>query len=294
MDRSEAQRLLDERSRLRAAREFEAADRLRGELQRGGWEVEDSAAGSTLKEAPVSAAVEAGAPPEPRAVTLLTLVHGWPEDVARWAASVERHQPASNWEALVVDNSGDPDVRANLRDLAARDRFRLLVLEPAAGWADAANRGLESAAGGVVVLFDPGTELEGPIDALFATLDDDRVAVAGPFGVRAEHSLHHFHDAAAQPVHAIEGYCLALRRDEALAAGGFDRKFRFYRIADFELCFRLRAEGGREARVVGVPVRKHMHRLWEATEPAERDRLSKRNFYRLLDRWRDRPDLYQE
>jgi len=36
---------------------------------------------------------------------------------------------------------------------------------------------------------------------------------------------------------------------------------------------------------------KHEHRLWEATEPAERDRLSRRNLYRFLDRWRDRTDL---
>jgi GT2 family glycosyltransferase len=222
-------------------------------------------------------------------------VHGWPQDVSRWAASIDRHSPAVDWEALLVDNSGDPDVRAHLREVAERDRFRLVVLDPATGWADAANRGLEAAAGEIVVLFDPGTELEGPIDPLVAAFDDLQVAVAGPFGVRAEHSLHHFHDAEpGGPIHAIEGYCLAMRRADALGAGGFDRKFRFYRIADFELSFRLRAEAGRRAEVVDVPVRKHDHRLWEATEPAERDRLSKRNFYRLLDRWRDRPDLYRE
>jgi len=36
---------------------------------------------------------------------------------------------------------------------------------------------------------------------------------------------------------------------------------------------------------------KHEHRLWEATEPQERDRLSRRNMYRFLNRWRDREDL---
>jgi len=40
-----------------------------------------------------------------------------------------------------------------------------------------------------------------------------------------------------------------------------------------------------------VPVERHEHRLWEATEPAERERLSRRNMYRFLDRWRDREDL---
>jgi GT2 family glycosyltransferase len=226
-------------------------------------------------------------------VTLLTLVHGWPDDVRRWLESIRRHPPARDWEALLVENSGDPDVRAHVSGLAG-ERVRVAVLDPALGWADAANQGLEGAAGELVVLFDPGTEVEGALDPLLAALDDPAVAVAGPFGVRADHSLHHFHESEGSRAHAIEGYCLALRRSEALAAGGFDHHYRFYRIADFELSFRLRADGPREARVVPVPVVKHAHRLWEATEPAERDRLSKRNFYRLLDRWRERPDLIAE
>ena len=261
-------------------------------MRQGGWEIVDSPSGSELREAPVAQPEDA--PPPPREVTLLTLVHGWPEDAERWERSIALHPPAADWEVLLVDNSGDPEVRARLQGLKG-ERVRLLVIEPAAGWAEAANLGLEAATGSLVVLFDPGVELEGPIDPALAALADPAVAVAGPFGVRADHSLHHFHDSdPGGAVHAIEGYCLAFRRADALAEGGFDRKFRFYRIADFELCFRLRASGKREARMVPVAVRKHAHRLWEATEPAERDRLSKRNFYRLLDRWRDRTDLIAE
>jgi hypothetical protein len=43
--------------------------------------------------------------------------------------------------------------------------------------------------------------------------------------------------------------------------------------------------------VPGLPIQKHPHRLWEATPEPERARLSKRNFYRFLDRWGDRQDL---
>ena len=289
MERSEAARLLEERGRLRAARDFAAADEVRERLRQGGWEVVDAAEGSTLRQAPLPEA-----PPEPREVTLLTLVHGWPEDVARWLDSIRRHPPGRDWEVLLVDNSGDPDVRAHLQQLAG-ERVRLHAVEPATGWAEAANQGLDKAAGDLVVLFDPGVELEGPIDDLLAALDDPKVAVAGPFAVRAGDRMTHFHEAEpGGPVHAIEGYCLAMRRSDAIAEGGFDSKFRFYRIADFELSLRLRAAGGREARLVAVPVRKHAHRLWEATEPEERERLSKRNFYRLLDRWRQRQDLIGE
>ena len=47
----------------------------------------------------------------------------------------------------------------------------------------------------------------------------------------------------------------------------------------------------RRATVTPVPIRRHEHRMWTATPEEERARLSKRNFYRFLDRWRGRTDL---
>ena len=46
-----------------------------------------------------------------------------------------------------------------------------------------------------------------------------------------------------------------------------------------------------QAVAVELPAIRHEHRAWTVTEPGERDRLSKRNFYRLLDRFRGRTDL---
>jgi hypothetical protein len=39
------------------------------------------------------------------------------------------------------------------------------------------------------------------------------------------------------------------------------------------------------------PLVRHEHRGWTSIAPDERDRLSRRNFYRILDRFRDRRDL---
>ena len=64
-----------------------------------------------------------------------------------------------------------------------------------------------------------------------------------------------------------------------------------HRMADVELSFRLRARGGRAVAVSDLPLVRHEHRLWESTDPAERERMSKRNMYRFLDRWREREDL---
>ena len=272
----------------RRERDFAAADAIRERLRAGGWEVLDSAEGSELQA--LKAPVVVGTKPVARAVTLLTVVHGWRPDVERWLLSVFTYCKA-DFEALLVDNSGDARMAGWLQSRAA-ERLRLVTLDPPVGFATAVNAGIEGAAGEVVVLFDPGVELTGDgITPLLEALRDPTVVVAGPFGLRGMATLKEFEEAPGPEVDAIEGYCMAFRRSDAEAVQVFDPKFRFYRIADIEFSFRLRDRGGRAQAVASLPLIKHEHRLWEATEPKERDRLSKRNFYRFLDRWGGRTDL---
>ena len=83
---------------------------------------------------------------------------------------------------------------------------------------------------------------------------------------------------------------MAFRRGVAVRAGLFDERFRFYRVADLDLSFRIR-DLGFVAMVVPVPIERHEHRAWANTPEPERERLSKRNYNRFLDRWRGRFDL---
>jgi len=226
----------------------------------------------------------------PRAVTLLAVVHGWRPDVERWLLSVFTYCKA-DFEALLVDNSGDARMAGWLQTRAA-DRLRLVTLDPPLGFASAVNAGIEAAAGEVVILFDPGVELTGDaVTPLLDALADPTVVVAGPYGLRGKGTLKEFEENSGPDVDAIEGYCMAFRRSDAQAVQGFDPKFRFYRIADIEFSFRLRDRGGRALALAGLQVRKYEHRLWEGTPPEERDRLSRRNLYRFLDKWGGRTDL---
>jgi GT2 family glycosyltransferase len=248
----------------------------------------DSAEGSRLEA--LKAPAPQGAPAVPRAVTLLAVVHGWRPDVERWLLSVFTYCKA-DFETLLVDNSGDARMAGWLQTRAA-ERLRLVTLDPPLGFASAVNAGIEAAAGEVVILFDPGVELTGDaVSPLHDALADPTVVVAGPYGLRGKGTLKEFEEDAGPDVDAIEGYCMAFRRSDAQAVQGFDPKFRFYRIADIDFSFRLRDRGGRALAVAGLPIRKHEHRLWEATPPEERDRLSRRNLYRFLDKWGGRKDL---
>ena len=256
-------------------------------LREGGWDVVDSATGSELQafKAPPS---EVAAPA--RVVTLLTVVHGWQPDAERWLVSAFSKTKA-DFEAVIVDNSSDYRIEGWLAKRSA-ERLRVITLKPSLGFASALNAGIEAAAGKVVVLFDPGVELTGDaVTPLIAALDDPSVVLAGPFGLRGKGTLKEFAESLGPEVDAIEAYCMAFRHDDAVAVGGFDPKFRFYRNSDIDFSFRLRDRGGRAIVLPDLPITRHEHRLWESTEPQERDRLSRRNFYRFLDRWRDREDL---
>ena len=221
---------------------------------------------------------------------MLTILHGWPEDARRWLESVLRHHASQDLEVLLVVNSGDP-LLARWAASAGSERVRVLTLEPG-GFGTAVNAGLDAAAGEVVIVFDPGTEATGDLATpLLEMLERPGVGIAAASGVRGTGTVRHFHDHPGPEVDAVEGYCMAFRRADALAVGGYDEKFRFYRIADFEFSFRIRSTGKRAMVVAGLPLRKHAHRLWEAESEAERERLSKKNFYRFLDRWGKRTDL---
>jgi len=248
----------------------------------------DSAPGSELQA--LKAPATADEPVTPRAVSLITVAHGWIPDIERWLLSVFTHCKA-DFEAIVVDNSGDTRMAGWLHTRAA-DRLRSIRLDPPLGYATAVNAGIEAATGAICVLFDPGIELTGDaVSPLIHALTDPSVAVAGPFGIRGKGTLKEFEEDPGPEVDAIEAYCMAFRRADALAVQGFDPKFRFYRIADIDFSFRLRDKGGRAVVVPGLPLERYEHRLWEATNSTERDRLSRRNFYRFLDRWGKREDL---
>ncbi len=121
------------------------------------------------------------------------------------------------------------------------------------------------------------------------------MAVTGGWGIVSS-DLRHFEDAPAGDVDAIEGYCQAFRRADYAARGPIDERFRFYRNLDIWWSLVLRDEGQerpprRAVALAGLPLVRHDHRGYASLPEHERDRLSKRNFYRIIDRFGPRLDL---
>ncbi|MEX0834004.1 MAG: glycosyltransferase [Actinomycetota bacterium] len=285
---SDVRALALEREEKRKTKDYQAADDLRDRIREQGFEVVDTPTGtefesiepSKLSHADVEAVLDARPVVD---FSVQWVVQGWPEDAVRGIESFQR-------------NAGGRSVQYVVVDAAAPERFswpdgvEVVALERDFGWAELRNAGLRRATGRMVVVVDGSVEADGDVfGPLESALGDPGIGVCGPFGIVTD-DLREFRESDGPEVDAIEGYLMAFRHDVLTPAGLFDEKFKFYRSADIEFSFRVKNEGLR-AVVVPVPLRRHEHRMWASTAPEERDRLSKRNFYRFLDRWRGRTDL---
>jgi cysteinyl-tRNA synthetase len=287
-------RLLDARSRAREERDWARADALRDELASLGWEVQDRPGGPSTARPILVDDVDGGqpdrldeAPSVPVSVVIVADEH--PDDLARCLRGLATHPAAVSTEVVVVANAPsfalDPVLATGWPSATVVETPERL------GWADAATLGLTRSGGAVIVLLDTSVEPTGDmLTPLLAAFDDPTVGLAGGWGVTSL-DARQFTDAPPGEVDAIEGYCLAVRREALQAVRGFDRRYRFYRNADLDFSFAVRNAGWRAVRTDPLQAIRHEHRGWTALPDDERDRLSRRNFYRFLDRWRDRPDL---
>jgi hypothetical protein len=286
--------LVAEREAARRDGDYATADALRRRLRARGFDLIDRPEGPSV----VPVALEPAVPARPvrsedvesllevpatAEASLQWVVQGWPEDVVRGIESFRRHHRGRSLQFVVVDESG--------LDLPSFGRgVEVVRLVPGSGWAAARNAGLRRAAGRMVVLADGSLEATGDVlTPLGRALADPTVGVTGPFGV-VTRDLRAFEESPGPEVDAVESYLIAARRELFESGVLFDRGFRFYRMADVDLSFQAKARALR-ATVTAVPVCRHEHRVWTSTPGDRRARLSKRNFYRFLDRWRGRHDL---
>ncbi|MGP1674652.1 MAG: glycosyltransferase family 2 protein [Candidatus Limnocylindrales bacterium] len=317
-----------DRARARAERDWATADRLRDEIAAAGWSIVDR--GTDFALAP-SAPADVAEPGRVRygasrnvpsrldeaAVGLATVVliaTDWPVDVERALAGLRAGSPDGTSVVIVADSPSD-ETAAALESMEGEEGAGLVggageqgaasvgALPVEVVWTSerlghgaASNIGIRRASAHVVILLDASLEPTGDIvTPLVRALDDPSVAVVGGWGITSS-DLRTFEDAPAGDVDAVEGYCQAFRRADFATFGPLDERFRFYRNLDIWWSLVLR-DGGEEdstrraIRLDGLPLIRHDHRGWGSLSDEERARQSKRNFYRIIDRFGSRRDL---
>ncbi|WP_203990466.1 glycosyltransferase family A protein [Sphaerisporangium rufum] len=249
---------------------------------------DSSLAASRLDEAISAAATTEERPERPaRQVTVALLVDGAPDEVGRCLEALVTHTDAK----IIALDLGDVDGAGRvLHEFAERHPERVQAWHVAetphwqggaAGWGASRNKLLALDGGDVHVVMETSTVLDG--DAITPLVDSlgDGVSAAGWKGVDPDESGHDWHDAGPGQVRGLLGYLLAVRRDQALAAGGFPEKARYYRNADLE--FSLRLPGRAVVPDAELPVHQERHRAYHDADPGYRDRESRRTYDRVLD-----------
>ncbi len=297
-------RMVRERTHLRQASDYPPADEIREKVIGQDMEVRDTRSGTVVVPVPewarrqeaisASGDVESllDGPPD-LDFTIGVVARQGCKEMERCVSSVQRWLGGQRAEIIVVDNGFDDDCGHHLDDVAEDDpKVRVFHADHFLGSAAGRNVCLRQARGRYVLLIDTSVEATGDVfSRLQPLLDDATVGVVGRWGVVTQ-DIRSFDEATSTgDVDAVEGYMMAFRREILREIGLLDEKYRFYRHLDLDFSFAVRSRGYRAVVDTGLPLKRHRHVDWEETPPEERERLSKRNFYRFLHRWGDRKDL---
>jgi hypothetical protein len=284
------------RAEARVARDFAAADRIRDEAAEAGWVIADRRDGFELSRRDPEADWYHDYPSVPTLLgepdrcrhSLCVAHYGWPDDLA---VLLERVLDSAAGEmgavelvvALAAGTEAPPPGRLTL-DHPALSRPPIVVRAGTGlGHAEALNVAARRARGEFVHFVEPSLRLEWPVlELAAATLADPLVGACGPFGLVTD-DWREFRPTRTAEVMALE-YLVSVRRTDIKVIGEMDAGFRFYRNLDIDYSRQVVAAGLALRRYQAV-VERGVHRVWESTSEAERERLSRRNFNRLLDRW---------
>ena len=217
------------------------------------------------------------------------IVDGFCEDAAASIQSIKAHTPADI--AITVIISGEHDVTALEAEID--ERTYLIQITGGVGWGEAANALLKSAPAPYVILMDPSTHFTG--DAVTPTLtklrEGEFMAVGWRGGlVNTEDEWRSVDDKGPGEVDVLFGYFFGMNRDAALEANAFNIRAVYYRNADMEFSLKLRQAQGRLWQM-DLPLKQERHHGYYDTDEAYREEQSKKNYDRILDRFRGKNEI---
>jgi hypothetical protein len=273
------------RQAARAEKNFALSDQLRDEIAAQGFEVVDVAGGYELrpkKRFPTYEStrdirqINSGK----YEITVAMIVDGFHEDAVTTIKSIKEFSQC----AIAVLVIGDPGILVNELDA----RTSLVQLTEDFGWGESANALLRNVSSEFIVIMDPSTRFTG--DAITPVLTElkkrEYVAVGWRGGlVNLEDDWRSVDEKGPGEVDVLFGYFFAMHREDALNARGFNNRALYYRNADMEFSLNLRQANGRLLQM-DLPLEQDRHHGYHDTDPEYREAQSKKNYDRILERFR--------
>jgi len=160
------------------------------------------------------------------------------------------------------------------------------------GWGNLVNNFLEKFSEDFLVIMDPSTIFIGDaISKSLESLNSGFQGVGWKGGlVNIEDEWRSTEDKGPGEVDVLFSYFFALDRRFAITAGGANPSAKYYRNADLELSLAIRAAGGKLIQT-DLPLEQGKHHGYYDVEPEYREKNSKKNYQRILDRFRGKNEI---
>ena len=276
--------LAQERLDARAAKDFAKADQLRDQIAALGFEVIDVAGGFEFRAKerfPTFASTrDIKSIKVSGDIAIAMIVDGFTEDAAETVRTIKAHTKTPVI-ALVTCDPGELTEEIDLQ-------FQLIAINENFGWGENSNAILKNISSKYLVIMDPSTRFTGDAMApVLAELNKGEFNAVGWRGglVNTEDEWRSVDDKGAGEVDVLFSYFMAFNCLDATNAGGFNNRAIYYRNADMEFSLRLRHGNGRLLQI-DLPLEQARHHGYYDTDEEFREVQSKKNYDRILERFR--------
>jgi hypothetical protein len=266
-------------------RDFAKSDQYRDEIAAQGFEVVDVAGGYELRPKKRFATYQSTRDIRlinsgKYEITVAMIIDGFHEDAVATVQSIKAHSDC----AIAMLVIGEAGILADTLDA----RTSLVEVTENFGWGENANAFLRNVTSDYIVIMDPSTRFTG--DAIAPVLEElkkrEFVAVGWRGGlINLEDEWRSVDDKGAGEVDVLFSYFIAMHREDVLAMRGFSNRAVFYRNADIEFSLALRHANGRLLQME-LPLEQDRHHGYHDSDPEYRDAQSKKNYDRILERFR--------
>jgi hypothetical protein len=273
----------------RAAKDYALADKYRDQLLHEGYEVIDVADGFELR--PKKPYITLAFPREIRNVdleketTVCLIVDGFTDDALETVKNIKEHSDCG----IAIIAIGDAGRLSEVMD----KRTYLISVNPGAAWGDCANVFLEKIQSTYIVIMDPSTRFTGDaITPVTAELEKGEYVCVGWRGglVNIDDQWRSVDDKGDGEVDVLFSYFMAFNRAAMIEVGGFNPRALYYRNADMEYSLKIRQAGGKLLQMQ-LPLEQARHHGYYDTDPTYREEQSKKNYDRILQRFRGKNEI---
>ncbi len=221
--------------------------------------------------------------------TVAMYINGFAEDAASSVRAIKAHSAAE--VAITAVIAGDFDIEPLKAEID--ERTYLIQITDGVGWGEAINALLKNAPAPYVIVMDPSTIFTGDaISPVLQVLEQGEYSAVGWRGglVNVADDWRSVEDKGDGEVDVLFSYFMALNKENALQANAFNIRAIYYRNADIEFSLKLRQAHGRLLQME-LPLKQERHHGYYDTDEAFRDEQSKKNYDRILDRFRGKNEI---